>query len=89
MKDIVVENATGQVKQGAQWEQTHDGWAGALVGLPEAPIYNLVLENVTVKLSPGVRQDPKVSAWQCSDIASGAAIDVVPPLPSNCFMPTL
>ena len=84
-RDLVVKNATGQVKQGAGWEQTTAGWAGALVGLPEARITGLVLDNVTVQLSPGVKQDPAVSAWQCSDIASGSASNVVPPLPKGCL----
>jgi hypothetical protein len=86
LRDMVVENATGQVKQGAGWEQTTAGWAGALVGLPESPITGLLLDNVTVRLSPGVKQDPEVSAWQCSDIASGSASNVAPPIQKGCFV---
>ncbi len=75
------------MKQGAGWEQTKAGWAGALVGLPEAPITALVLENVTVRLSPHVKLDPAVPAWQCSDVSSGSARNVVPALPTRCLVP--
>ena len=56
------------------------GWAGSLVGLPEAKITDIELRNVTVKGgSPGSQ------AWDCSAVASGTAAGVTPPLPAGCF----
>ena len=85
LQDLVVHNATGQVVQGASWEQTKAGWAGALVGLPEAPIMNLTLSNVSVLLGPHVKVNHSAAAWVCTDVASGRAEMVTPPLPHGCL----
>lgn len=85
LKDIMVSNATGQEVQGAKWEQTKSGWAGALVGLPEAPIQNLSLSNVSVILGPHIKVNHSAVAWKCSNVASGMAERVTPPLPTGCF----
>jgi hypothetical protein len=83
LRDIVVENASGRVD--SKLGGVAQGWAGAMVGLPEAPIVGLLLQNVTVNLSPGVPPSPGVAAWKCADIASGSAIDISPPFPHGCF----
>jgi len=85
VKDFEVRNATGQVVQGAAWEKTKTGWAGALVGLPEAPITNLTLSNVTVMLGPNVKVNHSATPLLCSAIGSGTAHMVTPPLPEGCL----
>jgi hypothetical protein len=82
LRDIIVPSVTGSTKE---------GWAGSLVGLPEAPIAGLYLHNVTVRSAlhdlNGQARRKAASAWRCSDVI-GAATDVTPPLPTGCFSPS-
>jgi len=83
-QDIVVTNATGQIVQGASWE---DGWAGALVGIPEAPVVNITLRNVSILLGQHMHANTSVHPWVCSDVFSGSAEEVTPALPGGCLNP--
>ena len=57
-------------------------YAGAFTGLPESPVENITLRNVTVRLD---KNATNATGWLCSNVKTLTSHDVEPPLSQSCF----
>ena len=78
LRQIHITTATGKARG-------NKGWAGAFVGLPEAPIEGVTLTDVSVSVPRGVKPPAKVAAWDCEHVKGVVAHGVEPPLPVSCY----